>query len=578
VGLKVDPSLSLDIKSTEIQLSDANGLVDTANQNGNALLADNSQPNSCSMERVPDQPDSEIAWVTHAGNSPVKDEQGNPVCGTPGSKNSISAFTATPPSISTSTATATPYPPSALIINEVGWMGTQADPEAQWIELFNPGAMAVDLTGWTLSSRTTSFNITLPSVGIAGHAYYLMVRRRHTPFSDIQADFTYSDSSFSTAGQGDLQLYRAFGGNPVDTANQPGGGWPAGSSGTYCSMERAQPTLTDLPGSWFTNDGSETVAHDSQGNPICGSPGARNWANTVTATATFTATPARTITPTGLPTRSITPTGLPTRTITPTGLPTRTITPTGLPTRSITPTGLPTRTITPTGLPTRTITPTRTPTNTPKKSPTPTRDPSIPLPSSVVINEFLPRARYDWNGDGKVDSGDEFIEILNLSDQPISISGWMLDVKPGTAPPYYIRNVIIQAGARLAFFGSETGLFLSSGGDTVRLLKLNGQVSDAFTYDVVSAPDQSWCRLPDGGSKWVFGCTPTIMETNHMTQDIVLGHREESTLCTAGTLPLGVQLAECDSAGLSAWNSNLWLGSQVYLRFMEVNSDVYILN
>jgi hypothetical protein len=476
----VDPRLYLDIRSTQIQLSDGIGLVDTANLNGSSMLADNSQPNSCSMERVPDQPDSEIAWVTHAGNSSVNDAQGNPVCGTPGSKNIISALTPTPPSTLTSTATATPYLQSTLIINEVGWMGTQADPGAQWIELYNPGVMAIDLTGWILSSRTTSFNINLPSESVPGHAYYLLARGGTIPFTDIQADFFYSNSSFSTAGQGDLQLFGSHGGNPVDTANQPGGVWPAGDAGTYCSMERAQPSLTDLPGAWFTNDGSITVAHDSQDNPICGSPRARNWANSVTATATFTATSTRT------PTR--------------------------------------------TGLPTRTITPTRTPTKTPKKSPTPTRDPSIPFPSSIVINEFLPQAHFDWNGDGKVDSGDEFIEILNLSDQPISISGWRLDVKPGTVAAYTLRNVIIQAGARLAFFGSETGLFLSSGGDTIRLLKTNGQVSDAFTYDVGSAPDQSWCRLPDGGSKWVFGCTPTITETNHRTQDIVVGHRVESEI------------------------------------------------
>jgi len=38
---------------------------------------------------------------------------------------------------------------------------------------------------------------------------------------------------------------------------------------------------------------------------------------------------------------------------------------------------------------------------------------TTPVPA-VVINEILPRPGSDWNGDGQINNGDEFIEVENL--------------------------------------------------------------------------------------------------------------------------------------------------------------------
>lgn len=63
----------------------------------------------------------------------------------------------------------------------------------------------------------------------------------------------------------------------VDTANDDGGGWPAGSgSPTYRSMERRDSSAPDTDANWSSADPPAPIAFDGGGNPIMGTPGARN--------------------------------------------------------------------------------------------------------------------------------------------------------------------------------------------------------------------------------------------------------------------------------------------------------------
>jgi hypothetical protein len=80
----------------------------------------------------------------------------------------------------------------------------------------------------------------------------------------------------------------------------------------------------------------------------------------------------------------------------------------------------------------------------------------------------------------------------------VDLSGYSLDDEIGSSP-YRLPSVTLKPGERIVFYGSETGLLLSDGGDGVRLLKPNGQLADAYNYFVVRFPDQSYCRLPDNG-------------------------------------------------------------------------------
>lgn len=207
-----------------------------------------------------------------------------------------------------------------------------------------------------------------------------------------------------------------------------------------------------------------------------------------------------------------------------------------------------------------TFTPSRTPTITPTR--TPTALPTFP-PAALVINEFLPFPRMDWNGDGRVDVGDEYIEIMNVSPDPVNLKQWKLDDEEEGSPPYPLPERFLLPGEILRFFGTETKIILGNGGDSVRLFHPTGRIVDAFTYPSVEAAEITWCRLPDGKGSFEFHCRPTPGRPNARSedQDSRPSPRPESVqLChLPQSVPDSILLAECESPGLNIWN---WLLGQ----------------
>jgi len=193
-----------------------------------------------------------------------------------------------------------------VVINEVAWGGTAANPADEWIELFNNSSQPVDLTGWTLTSDDGSPNITLQGT-IPPGGYFLLERTDDNTISDIPADQIYTGA---LKNSGERLTLRDASGTVVDTANGDGGNWPAGtaSSGAppYASMERRDPQAPDCDANWGTNDGQTKNGLDAEGNPINGTPKAPN--SVTIATATPSPSPTATATPTSTATITSTPT------------------------------------------------------------------------------------------------------------------------------------------------------------------------------------------------------------------------------------------------------------------------------
>jgi hypothetical protein len=198
---------------------------------------------------------------------------------------------------------------------------------------------------------------------------------------------------------------------------------------------------------------------------------------------------------------------------------------------------------------------------TPTKTRVPTPKPPPPL---VGINEFVPRPGHDWNNDGVVNVGDEYIELLNHGVVDVNLNGYSLDDEVNIgSKPYRLPSVTLKPGERIVFYGSQTGLLLSDGGDGVRLLKPNGQLADAYNYSVVRYPDESYCRLPDNGGldDWNQNCFPTPGLPNSLSGGSVHPPNSgaEETLCPiADTLPQDFVFAECLPFGNNIWNSTYW--------------------
>ncbi len=169
----------------------------------------------------------------------------------------------------------------AVVINEVAWGGTAASTSDEWIELYNTTDTAIDLTGWVLRAADSTPVITLSGI-IPPYGYFLLERTDDNTVRDVPADQIYGNdgSSWALSNSGEVLTLTTPLGEVIDTANGNGGAWPAGSgSPHYRSMERIDPTAPDTDANWASNHGVIRNGQDANGNPINGTPKARNSAS-----------------------------------------------------------------------------------------------------------------------------------------------------------------------------------------------------------------------------------------------------------------------------------------------------------
>ncbi|MEP0549061.1 MAG: lamin tail domain-containing protein [Rhodothermales bacterium] len=155
-------------------------------------------------------------------------------------------------------------------------------------------------------------------------------------------------------------------------------------------------------------------------------------------------------------------------------------------------------------------------------------EPDMPM-AGLVINEFLADPAGDLSGDANGDgvrdgSADEFVEILNPTDEPIDISGWTLSDAVGVRHTFAAGTVVeAQCGAVVFGGGSPSGDFgftvvqtasagflgLNNGGDTVTLADAFGMTVAEVAFGAEGGSDQSLTRDPDVTGDFVQHSTAT---------------------------------------------------------------------
>lgn len=289
-----------------------------------------------------------------------------------------------------------------LVISEVQIAG--ADPDDEFIELYNPTSSDIDLGTFRLVKRTSSGSTDTGIVSfnsgdtIPAHGYYLWCNTNLASTLTCNKD---TGTSLSNNNSIALRDGPANTGTIIDAVtfgtvtNTLGEGTsltaPLASTSAERKANSSSTVSTMAIGGVdeFAGNGEDT---DNNANDflIRDIPQSQNSSSALepVPTPTPSATPTNTPTLTPTPTPTLTPTLTPTETLTPTVTPTETVTPT--PTESPTPT--PTNEPTPTNSPTPTLTPTNSPTPTPSvaESPTPTVTPTpnltpTPTPTPIVI-------------------------------------------------------------------------------------------------------------------------------------------------------------------------------------------------
>lgn len=213
-----------------------------------------------------------------------------------------------------------------VIISEVAWAGTPADPHGQWIELENLGNAPIDLTGWRVGwypkgkdPKDKSVWTWVPLHGIIspspthpcshprrrplitfvkqagndytwevvdmawwvagkeggnGRGYYLLEQGSDRTVRDVSADLVYHALLPATGAV--IELVNPAG-KVVDTANAGAkAGWVAGNARTKATMERTDPLGPDAPDNWHTNPGILVYGTDAAGNRLAATPGKPN--------------------------------------------------------------------------------------------------------------------------------------------------------------------------------------------------------------------------------------------------------------------------------------------------------------
>ena len=146
-----------------------------------------------------------------------------------------------------------------VIINEIMYDPPSNEPTGEFIELYNRGAAAVDVSGWQFVSGidfTIPAGTTIPRDGylvVAADANWVRATYGNIP---VVGDF---DAHLSNQGEL-IQLVDQWG-NPVDEVDYlPGGNWPNLAHGDGSSMELQNPWMDNsLASAWLDSDESNKM-------------------------------------------------------------------------------------------------------------------------------------------------------------------------------------------------------------------------------------------------------------------------------------------------------------------------------
>ncbi|MFH0857628.1 MAG: lamin tail domain-containing protein [Candidatus Magasanikbacteria bacterium] len=120
--------------------------------------------------------------------------------------------------------------------------------------------------------------------------------------------------------------------------------------------------------------------------------------------------------------------------------------------------------------------------------------------SGIIINEVFP------NPEGE-DSEDEFIELKNETEKEVNISGWKLC--DATDKKYEIQKSTLLPGAYVVFSRKETQIALNnSGKETIRLEDGSGNVISSITYNEGIQEKFSYSRGANNTWAWTETITP----------------------------------------------------------------------
>ena len=379
-------------------------------------------------------------------------------------------------------------------INELAWAGSSISASDEWLELYNPGDSAVDISGWqiTKGTPTEELMVTLPVAATIQPGGYYIISNFPAAQSVLANEPELVEPAITLSNT--ALLVRLYSGdwhsatNLVDTAGE-GGVPPAGNNSLKLSMERDSKGWHDAQDALNLDPGVVDQA----------TPGAAN-SELIVPPALTSITPASGVAGSELTIESIVGDNF----VAPVGVQlvqgakivagqeihvaSESLIDGGF--FSIPEDGLGSWDLVVTVASGLTAT---LPQAVSIGAPPPEQD----LSMDIRINEVYPRPT--------TTADDEFIELANTGVKTVNLSGWSIDdVADGGSSPYQLSGSI-QPGSFVTLSKTTSKITLNDSGDSVRLIQPSGLVLDSTTYQAAPA-GEAWAR---GQTEWQWTQTPT---------------------------------------------------------------------
>jgi len=144
-----------------------------------------------------------------------------------------------------------------IVINEINYSSSAECDSEDWIELYNHSTVAVDLTHWRVSDKTSEPGYTIPSGTILSPHKYMVLSRNKPDFNRFypERQAVFGNFEFGLSSNGDaVYLIDEFGEVHDYVIYESELPWPVEANGTGATLELLDPALDNtLPGSWIAS-------------------------------------------------------------------------------------------------------------------------------------------------------------------------------------------------------------------------------------------------------------------------------------------------------------------------------------
>jgi len=138
---------------------------------------------------------------------------------------------------------------------------------------------------------------------------------------------------------------------------------------------------------------------------------------------------------------------------------------------------------------------------------------NTPVYDKIRLTEIMLHPERDYNGDGNVNSADEWIEIANIGEESTNLKGWAIADRSGKQ--FAFGESTLEPFGFFVLSKNESGISINDSGETLTLSSPNNDVIDKVEIPSARSYESSYSRWAD---QWYFSTSITPGRINEVVQ------------------------------------------------------------